>query len=516
MLAFALCMCVCGCYDADEPNDIMYAVAVGIDQSKTEGEYAFTLQFAKPAQISGGASMEGGKSGSETFSTVTVNAPTIYSAMNLANHIVSKRFTLAHTKLILFSEAVAKNGVMDMADTIARSSDIRPNIYLAVAKGTAKEYLNNIKPVVEINPEKYYQLIFENDYSGYIPKNLSQDFYFYMNSQERSGVLPIAAIQESSGGGEQQGSSGGGSGDTQTSGGGQGGQSQEQGQAGQSQGQQQGQLQGGSQEQSGGGQGGQSQGGSQDQSQEQQGQSQGQQDQSQSQSQGQSGGGEQGQKNQGSAEENQQIPLNKQPFEYNVKDYIAGNMDVEKENDAEVMGLAVFHGDKMIGELNSIESQLYSMATGEFRNSYTTYYSRMSPDYPTTLHLEQERHPIYTIDTSGDRPKVGISLSLEGDFISISPYEYLENHMGEYEKELEEYTKAAMEKFLNKTADELGTDIVGFGSFAKGKFKTHKEFDDYRWMEKYPNAEFEVKVSFNLRGTGMIIRNEEEGGEKNK
>jgi len=452
LLTFITAIGLCGCYDADEPNDIVYTVALGIDKSENEGEYEITIQFARPTQISGGASEEGGKGGSETFSLVTVNAPTIYSAMNLANHIVSKRFTLSHTKLIVFSEEVAMEGVIDMADTIARSSDIRPNIYLAVAKGSAKQYLDGISPVVEINPEKYYQLIFENEYSGYIPKNLSQDFYFYMNSQEQSSVLPIAAVKEDKKE-SQQGE----------------GEKKEGGSSGES---------GGNEEKNSSGESEQQEGNQKESSQEQE-------------------------------NENRKIPINKQGFEYNVKNYIAGNMDVNKENNGEVMGLAVFKKDKMIAELNSVESQLYSIAKGEFNYSYTNYYSKASPEYPTTLRLEQERHPTYDIDIIGDHPKITLKISLEGDFLSISPFNYLENEMTEYEKELTEYTEQALIKFLKKTSKELGTDIVGFGGYAKKYFRTHKDFEDYKWMVKYTDAEFDVEVSFKLRGTGLIIRNDE-------
>lgn len=453
LMAFMLIMTMglCGCYDADEPNDIVYTVALGIDKSETEGEYEITIQFAKPTQISGGASEEGGKGGSETFSLVTVNAPTIYSAVNLANHIVSKRFTLSHTKLIVFSEEVAMEGVIGMADTIARSSDIRPNIYLAVAKGGAKKYLSGINPVVEINPEKYYQLIFENEYAGYIPKNLSQNFYFYMNSKERNSILPIAAIEEKTQDSKEEKSSSGGEQKSGGSGGGEKGQ-----------------------------QGGESQSGE-----------------------------EQEKSSQQEKKQEREIPVNKQGFEFNVKDYVAGRMDVEKENEGEVMGLAVFQKDRMIAELNSIESQLYSIANGEFVYSYTNYYSKASPEYPTTLRLEQERHPVYHIDVSDDRPKIKIDVYLEGDFLSVSPFEYLENEMTEYEKELTEYTEQALMKFLKKTSNELGADIVGFGSHAKACFRTYKDFEAYNWLEKYKDTEFNVNVSFKLRGTGLIIRNED-------
>ena len=181
-----------GCYDANEPNDYAYVVAIGVDKAKEKNEYEISVQFAKPSQISGGASEQGG-TGGETLGLVTVEAPTIYSGINVANNIVSKRFQLSHTKIIVISEEIAKDGMNDIIDTIVRSSDLRPNMYIAVAKGGAKEYLASVKPEMEINPVKYYQLIFENDAAEFVPKSVSQNIYFYINSKERDVILPLVS-----------------------------------------------------------------------------------------------------------------------------------------------------------------------------------------------------------------------------------------------------------------------------------------------------------------------------------
>ena len=98
-------MILCGCNDAQEPDTLGYVVAIGIDKAKKEeAKYEITLQFANPVTISGGASQEGGKGGKESIKNITVTAPSIYSAVNVANHVVSKVFTLSHTNVVVFSE----------------------------------------------------------------------------------------------------------------------------------------------------------------------------------------------------------------------------------------------------------------------------------------------------------------------------------------------------------------------------------------------------------------------------
>ncbi len=207
-----------------EPNDIAYVVAVGFDKAE-ESNYDITIQFAKPTQISGGASQEGGKGG-DIVENMTVRAPNLYSAINIANNILSKRFSLSHTKLMVFSRDVAKEGLYEMIDTMIRSEELRPDVFLAVADSKAGEYLDSVKPVIEVNPAKYYHLIYEKNDSGGVPKSNLQQFYFEDRTEAECSTLPLAGKVQTGGG--QSGSSQQGGQSGQGGGAGQGGQGGEQ------------------------------------------------------------------------------------------------------------------------------------------------------------------------------------------------------------------------------------------------------------------------------------------------
>ena len=128
-----------------EPNEIAYVVALGID-STDDDNYKITIQYANTTQISGGASESGGKSGSEIVDNVTIEAPNIYAGVGLANNIVSKSFSMSHAKLIVFSKEIAEKGVKDMIETLVRSEEIRPDVFIAVANTTANDYLTSVNP----------------------------------------------------------------------------------------------------------------------------------------------------------------------------------------------------------------------------------------------------------------------------------------------------------------------------------------------------------------------------------
>lgn len=400
-LVSLFCVFLCGCYDGTEPDSLGYVVAIGVDKAKADMEkFDITLQFANPTRISGGSSEEGGKGGQESIENITVTAPSIYSAVNVANHIISKTFVLSHTKLVVFSDEIAKQGVEDLLETIGRSSDIRPNTYFAVSRGPAKDFLEAVNPETEVNPVRYYTMIFENSYSGFIPQNLSQDFYFYCGSEEKSTVLPMCSVAKKEGA------------DT----------------------------------------------------------------------------------------------FSDTGYQYRLEDFLAGDVPSKKQ-ETEVMGMALFELDKMVGEMGDIETEIYNILTGEYKSSYVTYRYSKTPDDPITVLQKPTRRPKIKIDTSGDIPKITLSVFLEADFYSSTPEMSVEDHLDEFSEQISSEIQAEIEKFLDKTK-QIGVDIVGFGSHAKRNFMTTADFSNYKWKEKYKNAEFDVTVNFVVRRTGLVVRSE--------
>ena len=394
-------MSLYGCSDAEEPDSLGYVVAIGVDKAeKEEARYDITIQFANSVKISGGASQEGGKGGQESIKNITVTAPSIYSAVNVANHIVSKVFTLSHTKVVVFSEDIAKEGIKDILETIGRSSDIRPNTYFTVSKCSAKEFLESVNPETEVNPTRYYTMLFENEFSGFIPQNKSQDFYFFANSEEKNPVLPLSSISEKKG----------------------------------------------------------------------------------------------------------TYNFNESGYQYRLEDFSAGEIPSEK-TEVQIMGMAIFDKDKYIGEMGDIETEIYNLLTGRYKSSYVTYFFSQSPKDPITVLQQQNKRPKIKVDTSGDVPKISLNVYVEADFTSSTPEMSVEEHLDEFARESSEDLKREIEEFLTKTKD-MKADIIGFGSYAKRNFLDQTEFDKYNWKEKYPVAEIDVNVDFQVRRTGLVVRSE--------
>ena len=402
-IAFIILLLVsfASCKDAQEPETLGYVVAIGIDEPQGGEEgYNITIQFANPDKISGGSSESGGKGGEESIENITVLAPGIYPAVNIANHIISKKFVLSHTKVIVFSDEIAKKGVKDFLETINRNSDIRPNIYFAVSRGTAKEFLEAVDPKTEVNPVRYYTMIFENDYSGFIPQNMSQDFYLFYNSNEKNTVMPLCAVVNSEN-------------------------KREYGEFG---------------------------------------------------------------------------------YQYKVDDYAAGEIPTSNSQ-IQIAGMAAFDGDIKTAEFGDIKTEIFNIITGEYQSSFVSYYFSKTPQTPVTVMQQQKKRPKISVDTKTKVPKINLTIYLEGDFSSGEAEETTESELESFSKEAAKEIKNQAEEFFEETKT-LGTDIVGFGSYAKRNFKTIQDFREYNWKEAYKNAQINVKVEFSIRRTGLIVRSE--------
>ncbi len=177
----------------EEPDNIAYVTAMGIDKAEND-TFTYTIQFANPTKISGGASESGG-SGKDIVENIAVEAPTIYSAINDANSILSKNLSLSHAKVIVVSEETARGGISGIIDVISRNNDIRPDVYLAIAENAGK-YLEEVKPTIELNPVKYYQLTYDNKNSSSIPRNTASDFFASYLSGSRDCILPLSGVAE--------------------------------------------------------------------------------------------------------------------------------------------------------------------------------------------------------------------------------------------------------------------------------------------------------------------------------
>ncbi len=194
LLSVILMGSLSGCYDQREIDELAYPLAIGLDVGEAN-ILRMSLQMAAPLAIGGGGGGEsgggGGGSAAETTSIITVDTPSIYSGLNLINNIISKEINLSHANVIIISKELAQKGVTHYIQAIQRGREFRPDAFIMVSIDPPDKFLENVKPLLESNPAKYYELLLGKDYASFFPDVRVSGFHF---AEESDYVEPVAIL----------------------------------------------------------------------------------------------------------------------------------------------------------------------------------------------------------------------------------------------------------------------------------------------------------------------------------
>lgn len=174
--------------------------------------------------------------------------------------------------------------------------------------------------------------------------------------------------------------------------------------------------------------------------------------------------------------------------------YKADETPIDDVNNIETFGTAVFHDDRLVGELTGLET-LYLLLINEHIESCTLsvpnpYDNNSSVD----LFVRKSKNPKINVDIINGSPFITVDLFIEAhgltldnniDYTSVETIQLLE-------KSAENHLKSEVTNFLYKTSKDLNSDIFGFGKYALHKYLTWEDWIKSNWNENYKNSFFDV------------------------
>ena len=182
-----------GCYDKKEVNNVAYVVSIGIDKSEIDPKkISVTFEFVLPLAVESESSLE-----NKTSTYTTIEASSLYTALNLVNSYISKEINLSHNKLIVFSEEMAINGISEYTSTLAHDRNFRSNMYILISKCKAKDYIENTSSIFEKNPAKFYDLLFDSyEYTSFSDNSLLNEYIIksFSNTTQPTAMLGNISI----------------------------------------------------------------------------------------------------------------------------------------------------------------------------------------------------------------------------------------------------------------------------------------------------------------------------------
>lgn len=147
LIILLLIIFLTGCYNYNELNDLAIVTALGID--KTENGYLVSIQLVNTQKT--GTDTNASTSDSK-FTIYEAEGNTIEEAIKNLSYTCPKRIYLNHLSILIFGEELAKDGIENILDYIARNIETRGDFYVFIAKATkANKILKVITPIETLN-----------------------------------------------------------------------------------------------------------------------------------------------------------------------------------------------------------------------------------------------------------------------------------------------------------------------------------------------------------------------------
>lgn len=170
------------------------------------------------------------------------------------------------------------------------------------------------------------------------------------------------------------------------------------------------------------------------------------------------------------------------------------------------IGLAVFKDDKLVGELNAVETICFL----NMRKQVDVFLVSIPDPQESSSKIDIYLTPNSThkIDVSfiNGTPHIKINFEFSGKIYSMSKgSEYLDtNVLNAISNNCNKYLENQFTNYLYKTSTIFESDINAFGLYALSQFKTTSEFNNYDWLNQYKNSTFDVQIN-TVIDSGLLL-----------
>lgn len=185
-------------------------------------------------------------------------------------------------------------------------------------------------------------------------------------------------------------------------------------------------------------------------------------------------------------------------------------VELKKENNVEMSGLAYFRGAKMVDSTTPLEIGAYLAIKGFNPAGYRVMVKIDGPD-ETVLIAATHRKSRYSVKFVGGRPQFSLRISVEINIEEkYSEQLKLDNPrvLHEIEANQAQFTINYCNELIKKT-QENHSDIFGFGEFIRAKrpgFWNRYVKTKENWQEMYADAKFEISSKIKIRRIGMKVQ----------
>ena len=195
-------------------------------------------------------------------------------------------------------------------------------------------------------------------------------------------------------------------------------------------------------------------------------------------------------------ESNSNLPL------YDISgSYVAGQTPIESNAGIENIGLCVFNGDKLVGQLDGIETLCHLIITNNLNSSIITIPSPFDENDLLSIYITLSKDTNKDLEFINHTPYISCTAYINANILSMDKNIDLSDkeNLEAIKKYLNTYLEQNILSCLYKTSKEFKTDIFDFGSLALKKYYTWQDFEKSDWLQNYENSFFKVEIISNVQ-----------------
>lgn len=182
-------MLLTGCWDRRELNTIGIVVAVGLDKDSETEKIIVTSQIIRP-----GALKKEGDTEESHVEIITTKGDTVFEAIRNITMRFDRKAYFSHTKVIVISEQLAKDGIVPILDIFERAHELRRLVWLIIAKDTKAREILGVKYGIESIPATYLESVIKM--SKETSKASASNLLEYLKKVSGSGINPVVGVME--------------------------------------------------------------------------------------------------------------------------------------------------------------------------------------------------------------------------------------------------------------------------------------------------------------------------------
>ena len=188
-----------GFSNARELNELAIASAIGIDYDTKTNEYIITAQILNNKKENSSGSGSGSSNSSSEIVVINSKSPSVQSALRNIIEESPKKLYLAHMKLLLISEKMAKSqDILDTLNFFIRDNEGSNDFMMVITRNTTPQKVLEILTPLESNPAENIvdSIITSNRYKGIASENVLSDNVAMFLENGKSSVAVSIEIDE--------------------------------------------------------------------------------------------------------------------------------------------------------------------------------------------------------------------------------------------------------------------------------------------------------------------------------